>query len=143
MSDQKKNGPEVAKDEYERWCKAWKIGRKRKRMKGEDLEQAEVQEDIICGLIEDGLLTMDDKAVLHYTLEEPKPEKGLPLVFEIPRPKGDMIMETDRFKEQEGTKKAYAMIGAATGYDSKVMIHLEYNTDITNLMAVIGHFLTA
>ncbi len=131
---------ETAKKEYDRWCEAWKIGRKRKRMKGEDLAQAEVQEGIIIDLIQDGLLSMDNKNVLNYKLEEPR--EGI-LEFKISRPKGDMLMEGDRFKEQETMHRAYAMVASATGYAEKAIIKLEYNTDITNLMAVIGHFLMA
>jgi hypothetical protein len=52
-------------------------------------------------------------------------------------------MEGDRFREQETMHRAYAMVASATGYAEKVIIKLEYNTDITNLMAVIGHFLMA
>jgi hypothetical protein len=131
---------ETAKKEYERWCEAWKIGRKRRRMKGEDLEQAEVQESLIIDLIQNGLLLMDNKNVLIYNLEEPR--EGI-TEFKIPRPKGDMLMEGDRFREQETMHRAYAMVASATGYAEKVIIKLEYNTDITNLMAVIGHFLMA
>lgn len=131
----------TAKSEFDRWCFAWKIGKKRAKMKGEDKDQADAQEEIIVGLIEEGRLRMDDKKVLHYVIEEPQP--GLPVEFDIPRPKGDMVMEADRFKEQQAIHKAYAMIAAAVGYDQKAVMKLEYNTDVTQLMAVIGHFLTA
>jgi hypothetical protein len=143
MSDKEKTNKidhETAKAEYDRWCSAWKIGKKRKRLKGEDLEQVEAQELMIIELIEDGFLSMDDKNVLQYKLEEPIEAFSS---LSIKRPKGDMLMEGDRFDEKQTIHKAYAMVAAATGYDSKVIMKMEYNTDITNLMAVIGHFLTA
>lgn len=131
---------ETAKSEYERWCSSWRIGKKRKRLKGDDLEQVESQELMIIELIEDGFLSMDDKNVLLYTLEEPIDAFS---TLSIKRPKGDMLMEGDRFDEKQTIHKAYAMVAAATGYESKSIMKMEYNTDITNLMAVIGHFLTA
>ncbi len=131
---------ETAKAEYERWCSAWKIGKKRKRAKGDDLEQMEAQELMIIELIEDGFLSMDDKNVLQYTLEDPIKAFS---TLSIKRPKGDMLMEGDRFDEKQTIHKAYAMVASATGYESKSIMKMEYNTDITNLMAVIGHFLTA
>ena len=137
---EKKIDHKTAVKEYERWCKAWKIGRKRKRMQGDELKNVEDQEAVIIELIENGLLSMTEKNVLHYDLEEPT--EGL-ISFDIPRPKGDMLMEGDRFEERETQHRAYATIAAATGYAEKVIIKLEWNTDVYNLMAVIGHFLMA
>lgn len=133
---------ETAKSEYQRWCKAWRMGRKRKSLKGEELENIEAQEEIIIDLIMDGFLVFEDDNSLTYTLED---EYGDTLGFQdlsIKRPKGDVLMECDRYKEQEGMHRAYAMTAAAVGRPLKVITKLEYNTDITNLMAVIGHFLT-
>lgn len=112
---------------------------KKKKTKGEDLEQAEIQEEMIIDLVCDGLLHLNDKNELVYKLEDPTETVSEVI---IPRPKGDLIMSGDRFKEEQTGHKAIAMIAAATGLAEKTVSKFEANTDIMNLMAVIGHFLT-
>ena len=131
---------ETAKVEYERWCSAWKIGKKRKYMKGDELDQAETQEEMIIDMIMEGRLSLGDNNELLYTMEDPTNSTS---ELTIPRPKGDIIMSGDRFNEAQTGHKAVAMVAAATGLAEKIVSGFEYNTDVSNLMAVIGHFLTA
>jgi hypothetical protein len=92
MSDFKIN-KETAKASYEEWCKSWHIGRKRKYLKGEDLDQCDIQEEMIIDMIMEGLLVFNENA-MEYTPIEPVGQ--LPIV-KISKPKGDMLSSGDRF----------------------------------------------
>ncbi len=131
---------ETAKAEFDRWCSAWKIGKKVKYLKGESLEQAEIQEEMIIDMIIEGRLSLGDNNELLYTMEDPTPNIS---EVKFSRPKGDIIMSGDRFNEDQTGHKAVAMVAAATGLAEKIVSGFEYNTDVSNLMVVIGHFLTA
>lgn len=140
MSGENTVDRETAKAEYERWCSAWKIGKKRKYLKGEGLEQIEIQEEMIIDMIMEGRLMLGDKNELIYKMEDPFDSYT---EFSIKRPKGDLIMSGDRFTENQSGHKAVAMVSSVIGYPEKIVSRFEYNTDVSNLMAVIGHFLLA
>lgn len=131
-------GKDVAKDSYDEWCKAWNIGTRREYLKGDDLEQVEIQEEMIIGLICKGHLEFDGN-VLNYT---PIKEIGALPVVKISEPTGAMLSAGDRFKEHESGKRSIAMLASMSGEAEKVIGKLSM-IDTQNLMAVMGHFLMA
>lgn len=139
MSDKKVIGKDVAKDSYDEWCKAWNIGSKRKYLKGEELDQVDVQEEMIIDMISDGILLFDDNNDLVYT---PIKKLGALPIVTLHEPTGSMLSAGDRFKEHEQGKRATAMLGSMSGEAEKVLSKLSM-VDTQNLMAVMGHFLMA
>ena len=129
---------EVAKDSYDEWCKSWHIGRKKKYLKGEDLEQVEIQEEMIVDMIMEGILVFKDNAMEYTPLE---PVGSLPVV-KISKPKGDLLSSGDRFKEHQSGKKATAMLAAMAG-EAEMTINKLDVPDFQNCMVVVGHFLMA
>ncbi len=136
-----KIGRDVAAQEVDAWCDAWKMGRKISRLKGESLELAEEQKETLIDLIKDGNLVFNrEKNTVTYHLIDEVEEFSNGIEFG--RPNGTAIMESDRFKENESVKRAYATIAGVIGESMKRVHKLEYNTDVANLMTIIGFFLT-
>lgn len=131
---------ETAEVEYEKFCKAWKIGRKVKRMNAEELEQYDAQKEIILDCIMDGMLSLDEHDVLQYRMDEPV--SGIESVS-IAKPNFRVMKATDKYGDNATTSKTIALIAAATKQPEKLVELFDWNTDVTNIMAVLGHFLSA
>lgn len=133
---------ESATEEFELWCTDWKIGRKLKRLKGEDIEMADQQKETIIDMIVAGNLSYNPgKQILQYKLVDERPD--FPDGLTIPRPGPIQMKEMDRFKEQESQARAVGTIAAIAGVPTKNVYKMAYNTDIMDLMAVVTYFLLA
>lgn len=129
---------ETATAEYEKFCKAWKIGRKVKYMDSEALEQYEIQKETIIDCIAEGILHLDESNVMQYTMEDPV--AGIEKLS-IPKPAYKVLVATDKYKENAANQRAIALIAAATGEPEKLVSQFSINTDMSNIMMVLGHFL--
>lgn len=133
---------ETAIQEFERWSKAWRIGRKMRHANAKDIEEFEEKKLQVIDMMEDAKLAFNsDDSSLTYVFEFPEDARNLTEI-KISRPKGAALVEGDKFEEKQSVHKAQAFLCQMTGKDMAFFSKLDY-IDLESLYTVMNLFLAS
>lgn len=130
---------ETAEFEFERFCEGWEIDADKTNMDEEDKSTFESYKAQFVNAVKKGRLVYNDDETLTYSFSN-KSEKYDGKNVTVRRPKGAAYMEMDRYKDSQGFHKAYAVLAAMTGHESKYYSGVD-GIDLKPLQAIITLFL--
>jgi len=130
---------ETAEEEFNRFCEGWEIDADKSSMTEEDKGAFESQKANFINAIKRGRLIYNEDESLTYKFSN-KVERYKDKELIIKRPKGAAYMEMDRFKDQQGVHKTYAVVGAMTGHEAKYFSEVD-GIDLKPLNAIVVLFL--
>ncbi len=140
MSEEiKKNTVDIqtATEEFNRFCEDWEIDFDESEMNAEEKVDFQSIKNKILKAIQKGRLVFDS-GVLIYTISRTEKHKGEQV--HIRRPHGAAYMEMDRYKDQEGVHKIYAVLAAMTGKESSFFANMD-GIDIKPFQSIVSLFL--
>lgn len=140
MSEEiKKNTVDIqtATEEFNRFCEDWEIDFDESGMNAEEKVDFQSIKNKILKAIQKGRLAFDN-GVLIYTIS--RTEKFIGQQVHIRRPQGAAYMEMDRYKDQEGVHKIYAVLGAMTGKEPSFFANMD-GIDIKPFQSIVSLFL--
>lgn len=132
---------ETANDEFERFCEAWELDIDEATMNDEEKVDYQGLKNKIVKAIRKGRLCLLDDETLEYTIsEKTKNEKKAGQKLTIKRPEGSTYLSMDRYKDNQGVHKFYAILGEMTGHDPRYFSDFD-GIDLKPLQAVVSLFL--
>lgn len=133
---------DTAIEEFERWAKAWRIGRKMRNANQKDKEEFEERKNQIIDLMEDGqLMYEDDQDCLVYVFQFPTDARNMKEI-KIRRPKGDALSSGDKYEERASVHRTYEILASMTGKEVAFFKGLDW-IDLESLTAVMNVFLAS
>jgi hypothetical protein len=129
---------QTANDMFNEFCESWEIDYDITNMNLEErMDFSRLKFNFIKATTL-GRLVFNDSGILTYTISDKSESSGQ--AIEIKRPKGAAYMEMDRYKDQQGVHKTYAVLAAMTGKDSSFFSKLD-GIDLKPFMSIVTLFL--
>jgi uncharacterized Fe-S cluster-containing protein len=131
---------ETAIDEFDRWAKRWRVGRKMKHANEKDKAEFEEKRLQVIDLIEEGLLMYEEaEDCLVWMFLYPEKARNLKSI-KIYRPEGSGLTSGDTYDEKQLMHKTYAYLANMTGKEVAFFKGLDH-LDVEPLTTVMNVFL--
>jgi len=128
---------ETSTAEFDRFCEEWEIENDITSMAEDERIDFKKLKDQFISAVKKGRLSVNNDGTLRYDFSDKSPGKE-PIT--IKRPSGSSYMEMDKYKEQQGVHKTYAVLGAMTKHAPAYFSDID-GIDLKPLQAIITLFL--
>ena len=138
MKDEKVMSEELAMKEIERWAEDKDIDLYVVDGNGKKILDASVPR--LLKEIQRGSLYLNDDCDFVYVISSKSPEGYAGEKLTLKNPTGAAYMAMDKFKEQEGVHKTFAVASAITGQDIRWFANIA-NNDYKVVSIIVGFFI--